>query len=122
MLNRAWDKVFPIQIETITDGGALLLRLRRMPEIPDFGVRLILLDANLPKRSTAEVLTILAGQNLKVNVPIVVLSSFVTKKSLDRPNDLCATAVLDKPIDLGQLPAVGTESVSDVRPPEATSV
>lgn len=89
----------PIQFETLTDGGALLLRLRQLAELPDSGVRLVLPDARLPRLSTDEVLASLAGQNLKVNVPIVVLSSFVSKKSRDRLEGLGVTAVVEKPID-----------------------
>lgn len=94
-------------IVVATDGVEALECLRREGQYanatrPD----LILLDLNLPRMNGFEVLDVIKEDpNLK-RIPVVVLTTSQAEQDIIRSYNLCASAYVNKPVDLDQFCAV----------------
>jgi two-component system, chemotaxis family, response regulator Rcp1 len=97
----------PCRISLVRDGEEALEflrrqhRYRRAPQ-PD----LILLDLNLPKKSGREVLAAVKADSLLARVPVVVLTSSRTHRSVLEAENLHVESYLTKPVDLPQFESV----------------
>ena len=71
---------------------------------------LILLDLKLPRLSGLEVLERLRGDDLHARVPVVVLTSSIEERDLDKAYALGANSYVQKPVDFEQF----TKSVATI--------
>ena len=90
-----------VDIQCVSDGEELLTQLRQISRGHDASrFDLILLDLHLPRRSTEEVLTTLRFENLRLDVPVTVLSSNVSIEQSAHLRKLGVQTMLLKPLDL----------------------
>ncbi len=89
----------PFVIETVVDGDRLISRLRELAETQNQEVGLAVVDGNLPRRNAEEVLLALGRERIRLEIPMVVLSSYVSEARERRFKQLGATKILTKPMD-----------------------
>lgn len=89
----------PVEIETLFDGQRLISRLRQLAETKDREVRLAVLDVNLPRLTAEEILNVLNTEGIKLDIPLVVLISFLPEARVNRFHQLGVTKILVKPMD-----------------------
>ena len=77
---------------------------RDLEDVPE----LILLDLKLPRRSGLEVLEWLKGDDRYREVPVVVLTSSIEHRDLERAYALGVNSYVQKPVDFGDFSACVT--------------
>jgi DNA-binding response OmpR family regulator len=63
-------------------------------------VDLILLELNLPRRTAEEVLQTLRTENVRLDLPVTVLSSPISNEQSANLRELGVQSILVKPVDL----------------------
>jgi two-component system, chemotaxis family, response regulator Rcp1 len=63
---------------------------------------LILLDLNLPKKDGWEVLDEIKRDNALKHIPVIILTTSQAEQDILRSYQLCASAYIAKPVDVGQ--------------------
>ncbi len=89
-----------VEIDCVTDGDQLLKLLTALGEGTQNPYALVILDVRLPRRSAEEVLLLLAEQELRLGVPLIVLTTLISEQERARLMRLGVTEVLSKPFDL----------------------
>jgi CheY-like chemotaxis protein len=89
----------PVDIERYSAGEHLMARLRELSQAPDGRFKLAVLDANLQGISAEEVLSQLAAERIRIEIPVIVLSSYVHPSNRARLMALGVKHVLIKPMD-----------------------
>jgi DNA-binding response OmpR family regulator len=90
------EQRIPVDIQRISDGERLLAKLRACP----LDVDLILLELNLPRRTAEEVLQTLRTENVRLDLPVTVLSSPISNEQSANLRELGVQSILVKPVDL----------------------
>lgn len=91
-----------VEIDCVTDGDQLLKLLTALGEGTQNPYALVILDVRLPRRSAEEVLLLLAEQELRLGVPLIVLTTLISEQERARLMRLGVTEVLSKPFDLAE--------------------
>ena len=91
-----------VEIDCVTDGDQLLKLLTALGEGTPNHYGLVIIDGRLPKRSAEEVLLLLAEQQIRLGVPLIVLSTLISEQEKTRLIRLGVTEVLSKPFDLAE--------------------
>ena len=89
----------PFVIETVPDGERLMSRLRELAETPDRQFSLAVLDVNLPRLSAEEVLVTLDLERIKLQIPVIILTSYLPESRQHRFRQLGVRKILTKPMD-----------------------
>ncbi len=102
----------PFEIDTVPDGERLMSRLRELAETPDRQFSLAVLDVNLPRRTAEEVLSVLDQERIKLDIPVVILSSFLSESRQQRLRQLGVRKILTKPMDFDGYLQLATQVAS----------
>jgi len=98
-----------VRVAACADGELALRAIRAMTGGTTPLPRLVLLDLNLPKVDGFELLRIIRSEDYWRDVPVVILTSSLRERDMERCRDLGSTRYRRKPQDLDDLDRFGAE-------------
>lgn len=100
---------FPYELNTLTDGAEALAFIRREGNYADASrhPELIVMDLHLPKHDGMEILQEIRRSPEFADLPVAVLSSFVSPEEKTRVAAFRGTCFITKPSDLNEFLKVG---------------
>ena len=96
--------------QVVQDGARLLECLANSAGTPNFD--LLIVDANLPRKSTRDVLGVMRASKVSVGAPVVVISSVLAPAQINEFLALGVDLVLTKPFELAGYAHLATKVAS----------